>query len=124
MDENLSSCVPTLRVKDAAKSCEFYCGVLGFQKNWEHRFGPGYPVFVSVGRGPTTLFLTEHPECSFGALLYFYVRAVDPLSTEFKKNGAVLELGPVDQPWGVREIHLRDPDGNKLRFGQKLEQQS
>ena len=124
MDENLSSCVPTLRVNDAAKSCAFYCEVLGFKKNWEHRFGPGYPLFVSVSRGTTTLFLTEHPECSSGALVYFYVKEVNSLTTELKKKGAVLELGPVDQPWGVREIHLRDPDGNKLRFGQLLEQQS
>jgi len=124
MDENLSSCVPTLRVDDAAKSCAFYCEVLGFKKNWEHRFGPGYPLFVSVSRGTTTLFLTEHPECSSGALVYFYVKEVNSLTTELKKKGAVLELGPVDQPWGVREIHLRDPDGNKLRFGQLLEQQS
>ena len=124
MDENLSSCVPTLRVNDAAKSCAFYCDVLGFKKNWEHRFGSGYPLFVSVSRGATTLFLTEHPECSSGALVYFYVKELNSLTTELKKKGVVLELGPVDQPWGVREFHLRDPDGNKLRFGQLLEQQS
>jgi catechol 2,3-dioxygenase-like lactoylglutathione lyase family enzyme len=121
MDENISSCVPTLRVNDAAKSCTFYCDVLGFKKNWEHRFGPGYPLFVSVSRGPATIFLTEHPECSSGALVYFYVREVESLLAQLKQNGAVLGLGPVDQPWGVREVHLRDPDGNKLRFGQALE---
>jgi catechol 2,3-dioxygenase-like lactoylglutathione lyase family enzyme len=124
MDENISSCVPTLRVNDAVKSCIFYCDVLGFKKNWEHRFGPEYPLFVSVSRGTTTLFLTEHPECSSGALVYFYVKEVNSLLDELKQNGAVLELGPVDQPWGVREVHLRDPDGNKLRFGQTLEKKS
>ena len=121
MDENISRCVPTLRVNDAVKSCTFYCDVLGFKKNWEHRFGPEYPLFVSVRRGPTTIFLTEHPECSSGALVYFYVKELHSLLAELKQNGAVLELGPIDQPWGVREIHLRDPDGNKLRFGQTLE---
>jgi catechol 2,3-dioxygenase-like lactoylglutathione lyase family enzyme len=120
MDENVSSCVPVLQVKDAKKSEEFYCRALGFNKNWEHQFGPDFPLFISISRGPVTLFLTEHPESSFGALVYFYVKEVDTLSKEFKANGAVLDLGPVDQPWGVREIHLRDPDGNKLRFGQAL----
>lgn len=124
MDENISSCVPTLRVNDAVKSCTFYCDVLGFKKNWEHRFGPDYPLFVSVSRGPTTLFLTEHPECSSGALVYFYVKEVNSFSAELIQNGAVFELGPVDQPWGVREVHLQDPDGNKLRFGQTLEKKS
>jgi catechol 2,3-dioxygenase-like lactoylglutathione lyase family enzyme len=120
MVENVSSCVPVLQVADARKSCDFYCKVLGFKKNWEHQFGPGFPLFVSVSRGPTTVFLTEHPESSLGALVYFYVNEVDSLSREFQTNGAVLDLGPIDQPWGVREIHLRDPDGNRLRFGESL----
>jgi catechol 2,3-dioxygenase-like lactoylglutathione lyase family enzyme len=124
MNENLSGCIPTLRVNDATKSCAFYCEVLGFKKNWEHRFGPGYPLFVSVSRGPATMFLTEHPECSSGALVYFYVKDVDSLASEFKDKGALFELGPVNQPWRVREVHLCDPDGNKLRFGQALDQES
>ena len=121
MNQNLSICVPTLRVHDATKSCTFYCDVLGFNKNWEHRFGPDYPLLVSVSRGPVTVFLTEHPECSFGSLVYFYVKEVDTLAAEFKEHGAILELGPVNQPWHVREIHLRDLDGNTLRFGQDLD---
>ncbi len=121
MHEKLSHCVPTLQVKDAAKSCSFYCDVLGFKKNWEHRFGPGFPLFVSISRGPVTLFLTEHPESAFGALVYFYTQNIDSLSSEFASKGAVLDFGPTDQPWGVREVHLRDIDGNKLRFGQPIE---
>ena len=87
MDENISSCVPTLRVIDAVKSCIFYCDVLGFKKNWEHRFGLEYPLFVSVSRGPTTIFLTEHPECSSGALVYFYVKELHSLLAEFDITG-------------------------------------
>lgn len=121
MHDNVSGCVPVLQVEDARRSGEFYCNILGFTKDWEHRFGPDFPLFVSVSRGPVTLFLTEHPESAFGALTYFYVEAVDALAKEFAANGARLELGPVDQPWGVREIHLRDPDGNKLRFGQHID---
>src|SRR5438552_9977567 len=124
MDENVLSCVPVLKITDAKISCEYYCKVLGFTKNWEHQFGPGFPLFVSVSRGPTTLFLTEHPECSPGALVYFYVKEVDSLSKEFKKNGAAVDLDPTDQPWGVREMRVRDPDGNRLRFGQTLQQKT
>jgi len=47
----------------------------------------------------------------------FVARDVDALREEFQKQGARIELEPTDQTWGNREMHLRDPDGNSLRFG-------
>ncbi|MEN9223734.1 MAG: VOC family protein [Thermostichus sp. BF3_bins_97] len=119
----LLSCVPVLQIRQAELSCEFYCGVLGFIKEWEHQFEPGFPRLVLMGRGPIRLFLTEHPESAFGTLIYIYVSEVDPLAREFRSRGAQIDLGPITQPWGVREIHLRDPDGNRLRFGQVLDEE-
>jgi hypothetical protein len=43
--------------------------------------------------------------------LYFYVHQVDPLAEEF---GVKVET----QPW-AREIQLSDPDGNRLRIGER-----
>lgn len=119
-DPTLLSCVPVLQVRDARRSCRFYCDQLGFTQDWEHQFEPDLPLFVCISRGPITLFLTEHPESAFGALIYLYVDRIDTLASEFQTNGVVLDLHPTDQPWGVREMHLSDPDGNKLRFGQPL----
>jgi catechol 2,3-dioxygenase-like lactoylglutathione lyase family enzyme len=112
--------VPILRVKDARRSIEFYCDRLGFSKDWEHQFAPGLPLFVSVNRGPVTLFLTEHPECSFGGLIYLYTDDVNGLAEEFTARGVSLREPPADAPYGVREMSLRDPDENELRFGQPL----
>ena len=28
--------------------------------------------------------------------------------------------GPIDQSWGTREFYVNDPDGNTLRFTQRL----
>lgn len=42
--------IPILRVESAAGAVEWY-GRLGFVEEWEHRFGPGLPAFVSVARG-------------------------------------------------------------------------
>jgi uncharacterized glyoxalase superfamily protein PhnB len=122
VDNNLLTCVPVLQVRDARRSCQFYCDVLGFTKNWEHQFAPGLPLFVSVSRNSIQLFLTEHAESAFGTLIYFYVQDVDTLAQIVQAQGGILDLAPVDQPWGVRELHLRDLDGNKLRFGQLLDQ--
>jgi uncharacterized glyoxalase superfamily protein PhnB len=110
-------CVPFLQVTDASVSSSFYCEVLGFQKEWEYQPDADAPAFVSVRRENIRLFLTEHPESSVGALLYCYVEDVDRFCQEIAERGAVLEWEPVDTDWNTRELQLRDPDGNKLRFG-------
>ena len=56
MDEEV---IPILRVQDAAKAVDWYRR-LGFEQEWVHRFGPGFPAFVSVVRGSSRLFLSEH----------------------------------------------------------------
>lgn len=114
-------CVPFLRVADARRSVGLYCERLGFRKNWEHQLASGYPLVVSLSRGAATVFLTEHPECTAGALVYFYVADVDDLAGELGATGITVEWGPIDQPWGLREIQVQDLDGNRLRFGAEIE---
>lgn len=106
MDEEV---IPTLRVADAEAAVAWYAR-LGFAKQWEHRFEPGFPAFVEVARGAVRLFLSEHTgDARPDTLVYLRVRDVDAVAAEFG-------VQPEDAPWG-REIELRDPDGNRLRIG-------
>ena len=106
MDEEA---IPILHVTDAAAAVAWY-ERLGFTKEWEHRFEPGFPAFVSVARGQVRLFLSEHKgDASPDTLVYLRVRDVDAIAAEF---GVTVE----EAPW-AREIALRDPDGNRLRIG-------
>jgi catechol 2,3-dioxygenase-like lactoylglutathione lyase family enzyme len=101
--------IPILRVADAAAAVAWY-GRLGFSQEWEHRFEPGMPAFVSVARGGMRLFLSEHRgDARPDTLLYLRVANVEAIAAEF-------EVTPGDAPW-AREIELRDPDGNRLRIG-------
>ncbi|MBB4158534.1 glyoxalase superfamily protein [Streptomyces cinereoruber] len=105
--------VPVLRVEDAAAVVAWY-GRLGFVRQWEHRFEPGFPAFVEVARGGVRLFLSEHTgDARPGTLVHLRVRDVDPVASEF---GVRVE----DAPW-AREVELRDPDGNRLRIGTPTE---
>jgi catechol 2,3-dioxygenase-like lactoylglutathione lyase family enzyme len=113
-------CVPFLQVSDARRSAEFYCDRLGFEREWEHQLEPGLPRVIALRLGAIRLFLTEHPESAAGALVYVYVADADERARAAVRAGAALEWGPVDQPWHMRELQVRDPDGNKLRFGQQL----
>jgi uncharacterized glyoxalase superfamily protein PhnB len=40
---------------------------------------------------------------------------VDELYLRAKQLGYDIPLAPVDEPWGVREFHLRHPDGHTVR---------
>lgn len=101
--------VPILRVSDAAAAVAWY-GRLGFTREWEHRFGPGFPAFVSMARGGVRLFLSEHVgDARPDTLVYLRLGDVDAIAADF---GATVD----DAPW-AREIELRDLDGNRLRIG-------
>ena len=105
MDEEV---VPVLRVADAARAVDWY-ERLGFRKECEHQFEPGFPLFVSVTRGRVHLYLSEHEgDARPNTLIHLYVTDIDRVSDEFGV--------PVDEEGlAGREVHLEDPDGNRLR---------
>jgi catechol 2,3-dioxygenase-like lactoylglutathione lyase family enzyme len=105
MDEEV---VPVLRVEDAAGAVAWY-GRLGFVKEWEHQFEPGFPWFVSVARGSVRLYLSEHTgDARPDTLIHLYVKDIDAVSQEFGI--------PIDEEGlAGRQCDLVDPDGNRLR---------
>ena len=105
MDEEV---VPVLYVEDAARAIAWY-GRLGFIKEWEHQFEPGFPWFVSVARGHVRLYLSEHKGDALpDTLVHLYVTDIDAVSEEFQI--------PVDEEvLAGRECDLVDPDGNRLQ---------
>jgi uncharacterized glyoxalase superfamily protein PhnB len=111
---------PQFRITDARRSAAFYVDGLGFALDWEHRFEPGFPVFMQVTRAGQTIFLTEHAgDCRVGGAAYFVVPDVDACYREFKARGVAPEEPPADMPWGPREMVVADPDGNRLRFASR-----
>jgi catechol 2,3-dioxygenase-like lactoylglutathione lyase family enzyme len=108
--ETIEQAIPILRVEDAAAALPWY-ERLGFVKQWEHQFEPGFPLFVEVARGQVRLFLSEHKgDAHPDGVIYLRVRDVDAVAAEFGVASEEME-------WGAREIELRDPDGNRLRIG-------
>ena len=101
--------VPVLYVEDAAQEVAWY-GRLRFEKEWEHRFEPGFPLFVCVARGQVRLYLSEHEgDARPDTLIHLYVDDIDSISEEFDI--------PVDEEGlAGRECDLEDPDGNRLRI--------
>ena len=75
--------VPVLHVEDAGRAVVWY-ERLGFRKEWEHQFEPGFPWFVSVARGNVRLYLSEHKgDARPNTLIHLYVTDIDTVAQEF-----------------------------------------
>jgi catechol 2,3-dioxygenase-like lactoylglutathione lyase family enzyme len=100
--------IPVFYVENAARAVTWYVR-LGFRKEWEHQFEPGFPLFVSVARGRIRLYLSEHKgDARPNTLIHLNVKDIDTVSDEFGI--------PVDEEGlAGRECDLEDPDGNRLR---------
>ena len=108
--------IPALRITDYEQSKVFYVKRLGFRVEWEHRFEPHFPVFMSISRDSMRLFLTQHTgDCQVGGLVHFVIPDVDAWYREFTAKGAVASEAPNDD-LGFRNMTVTDPDGNQLRF--------
>ena len=112
---------PQFRITNVRRSLAFYVDGLGFQVDWEHRFEPGFPVFMQLTRAGQTIFLTEHAgDCQVGGAAYFVIPDVDACYHDFLARGVVPTEPPATTPWGPREMVVTDPDGNRLRFATRL----
>lgn len=103
--------IPIFHVKDAKETAQWY-ERLGFEIEGEHRFAPTLPLYLFLRRGQVRLHLSEHKgDARPGTLVYFWIADVDSVASEF---GAKV----VDRPW-ARQVDLTDPDGNRLRIGER-----
>ena len=108
--------IPALRITNYERSKVFYVERLGFNVEWEHRFEPHFPVFMSVVRDGMRLYLSEHSgDCRVGGLVHFLIPDVDAWYREFQDQGVVVTEPPNDD-LGFRNMTITDPDGNQLRF--------
>lgn len=105
--------VPILHVKNGYETAKWYAR-LGFETVGEHRFSPTLPMYLFLERGDVHLHLSEHKgDARPDTLIYFYVNDIETIACEF--NVLIKE-----QPW-AREVHLTDPDGNRIRVGRVKE---
>jgi len=112
---------PQFRITDARRSIPFYVDGLGFEIDWEHRFEPGFPVFMQMTRAGQSIFLTEHAgDCQVGGAASFVVPDVDARHKYFVARGIVPTEPPEMTPWGAHEMVVTDPDGNRLRFASSI----
>ena len=95
------------RPVDYERSVAFYRDVLGLHIYREWVTGT---VFF-LGGGLLELSRSGGPVPDDKVALWLQVRAVDAEFDRLAAAGVEVVESPVDQPWGLREGRLRDPDG-------------
>lgn len=110
-----ASCLtPILYVRDFAEAMNYYTGKLLFEKLWDWGSPPS---FGAVRLGNVEIFFCLGAQGCPGTWLSIFVDDVDDYFQRITKLGAEVIFGPQDEPWGVREIHVRDPNQHVIRFG-------
>ena len=113
------SAIPVLHVSSAAAAEDFYCKLLGFTQQFAYRFDDAQPdpCYMGLTRDEVRLHVSSFSgDGVFGGVVFLVVDDIDSLHSELKAKGVKIELEPTDQSWGNREMYVRDPDGNSIRF--------
>jgi uncharacterized glyoxalase superfamily protein PhnB len=128
---------PVLNVSDIAASFAWF-EKWGWKKKWDWGAPPTFgavscdnaTIFMCLnaqgGRGKgtnTTTFQVNGDEAADkGVWMCVFVEDVAEVYQQCVAAGLEITLPPTNVPWGMREMHLRHPDGHVFRVGQGLEE--
>ena len=112
--------IPVLHVSSSVAAEEFYCRQLGFRLEFANRpnAGDADPCYMGLIRDGVPIHVSSFSgDGVAGQPANIYVDDLDALHAELIAAGVRIDPGhPVTQTWGTREMYVRDPDGNCLRF--------
>jgi uncharacterized glyoxalase superfamily protein PhnB len=118
----LSDASPSFTVNDLEKSLGWYRDVLGFGVEETWKDDAKKVIGVSLRAGDVS-FMIGQDDWKKGRdrkkgegfrLFCMTKKSVDDLAKRIEAKGGRLDQGPTDEPWGVRDISLTDPDGFKI----------
>ncbi len=126
---------PILNVSDIEASFAWF-EKLGWKKGWDWGTPPTFggvcsgkcEIFLCQngqgGRGKSDLPITGGVADGFdkGVWMSIWVDDVDAIYRHCLEQGLEVTMTPTDEPWNVREMHLRHPDGHVFRIGKGLEE--
>lgn len=128
---------PILNVSDLQQSFAWFWK-LGWNKGWD--WGDP-PTFGCVRSGRCEIFLCQGGQggrggsgpsfgpgsdegAETGVWMSVWVDDVDAVHRRCVEQGIDVAWPPTDMPWGVREMHVRHPDGHVFRIGRGVEEES
>lgn len=113
-----STTTPILRIFDIGKAKEHYLSFLGFQMDWEHRFGEGFPLYFQISKDDCVIHLSEHyGDACPGASVRIKTEGLREYHRFLsQQNYPYARPGIEAMPWGTDDLTVTDPFGNRLTF--------
>lgn len=127
---------PILNVTDISQSFAWF-EKLGWKKGWDWGSPPSFggvcsghcEIFLCQngqgGRGSSGASVTFGPgsneAAETGVWMSIWVDDVDAVHQHCLAQGIEITWPPTSMSWGVREMHVRHPDGHVFRISQGLE---
>ena len=112
--------IPVLHVSSSVDAEHYYCIGLGFRRDFAYRPHETKmdPCYLGLSRDGVILHVSSFPGDGnrSGSVVNVLVDDIDALHTDLVARSIAIDLPPTDQTWGEREMYLRDPDGNQIRF--------
>src|SRR5262249_780051 len=106
---------PVLHVADVRATPAFYRDPLGCTSDF------GAEIYAVVWRANSAIHFVRDTGSPSGVHLFQWVKDVDAYHREIVGRGAVVSMEPTDQPYGIRELGLRDVNGVGIVFGQDID---
>ena len=113
--ETVYSRAPVLHVPDVIATAAFYRDALGFTLDF------GDQTYAVVWRDNSAIHFVRDKESPKGVHLFQWVNDIDAYYREIVGRGIDGLTEPKDQPYGIREISVRDINGVGVVFGQDIE---
>jgi len=105
--------IPILPSADLDRTAAFY-QALGLQVTGR------YDGYLVLNAGPAEMHFTSDGDVASPGQAFVHVADAGRLWKQLK-NAAVAGIGPMeDQPHGLREFVVTDPDGNRIRVGSPI----
>jgi len=119
-----------LLVKDYKTCFKFYTEQLGLEPLWGDENGVYAAFKVADGIEGLAIFVSDYMASFVGndektqpfgyrekSVVVFEVENVDDTYQAFLEKGIIFINEPTDMPdWGMRVVHLRDPEDNLIEF--------
>ncbi|WP_315822816.1 VOC family protein [Paraflavitalea speifideaquila] len=112
----LRTIMPCMPLSNIPAGIAWYRDVLGFSINYQQ-----HDLGVMDRDSIRLLLIARSPQHNGIGSCAFYIHDADALYTELLAKGALIAAPPISQPWGLREFHVSDPEGNTLTFAQTFE---
>ena len=114
--------LPFLPVRNLEETIHFYKSKLGFKDEW---FWGSPPTDAGCHRDQLSLLFNQNStlaEKIQGFELVMFVDDVDGIYEEFKSKKDIEIISPLkNEPWGIREFTVKDPNGYYLRISCSIE---